>query len=666
MAEQQEILLGNAFVADKGNWQQGTAYETNDIVHTQDGIFISLVDNNATHPSATTEGWKVWLDKTPVNDSIRRFKALMDAFQTQNPFCGFARISGDADPAPASQYIYGGRELIREIGSHIKLGTVKRVGNEAVLQHECAKGRITLASNGEAVAVDGTVGDILVYSNIPLYLLKGNEKVDSNEMSCIGVGVIPCYWQNHAAKQLGPFAISPFYTTNCKLAGDDRSQAHCIIGDAGIGSYSAPNGLLKEVFKASGAGYPSQYVSALESIHQAQNKNADANTNYPYMGCYYEFYELLLVLMYAECGTLNTTDLYCMGAGSTMQESVDNSTWNNAKIAANSGIKIFRSDKTVVGFGGLMSQNLKSGASGGGQYNLDQLVGSQHYGFTKNGEVLSVLDKITKAGLQSKIGSSSNIFYEDASGNMVCSSDGSVNIDNGDGMTANKRYYIVRDVPNCQGIGDGVMTAVVNCYVKMSCADSCYTDSTSLAGGYVIFKLSHSIYRGLSIPMDGLFRQLSGAHYLTGRTSSGYYNRFYCASKWQDVQPVIDNTAYGNVGSAKDFNILKGLSDVVDVSGSQNWISKADYSRSLFCFTGFSGNPHTHECCFTWNGNYMWGYGSNGLPEVGKEGVKALVVGCNAHNANASARAANCSNAVSNGSVNYAGAFAVPQLKLEQ
>ena len=42
---------------------------------------------------------------------------------------------------------------------------------------------------------------------------------------------------------------------------------------------------------------------------------------------------------------------------------------------------------------------------------------------------------------------------------------------------------------------------------------------------------------------------------------------------------------------------------------------------------------------------------------VGKE--KALVVGCNANNANASARTANCNNAVSNSNDNYAGAFAV-------
>ena len=41
---------------------------------------------------------------------------------------------------------------------------------------------------------------------------------------------------------------------------------------------------------------------------------------------------------------------------------------------------------------------------------------------------------------------------------------------------------------------------------------------------------------------------------------------------------------------------------------------------------------------------------------------KALVVGCNANNDNASARTANCNNAVSNSNDNYAGAFAVKQV----
>ena len=98
--------------------------------------------------------------------------------------------------------------------------------------------------------------------------------------------------------------------------------------------------------------------------------------------------------------------------------------------------------------------------------------------------------------------------------------------------------------------------------------------------------------------------------------------------------------------------------------GTSDWVKGADYSLSLFCFDKFSGGSHTYECCYTWNGNYMWGYGSNGLPEVGKEGVKALVVGCFANRADASARSAGCAYAVSNSDSFYAFALAVPKLKL--
>ena len=88
-----------------------------------------------------------------IADVQKRLDLFGDAF------VGFARVSGDADPQPSQPFIYGTRQLVREIGKHMKIGTVKRVDNDAVLQHECAKGRITLANNGDTVAVDGTEGD---------------------------------------------------------------------------------------------------------------------------------------------------------------------------------------------------------------------------------------------------------------------------------------------------------------------------------------------------------------------------------------------------------------------------------------------------------------------------------------------------------------------------
>nr|DAJ08428.1 MAG TPA: hypothetical protein [Caudoviricetes sp.] len=618
----------------------------------------------------TYADWQAEIGKTiqvsaavdAANKAADSVKSLLDAFASTNPYVGFARVSGDADPTPATDFVYGGRALVREIGSHIKLGTIKRIGNDAVLQHECAKGRITLATNGDEVAVDGTEGDLLVYTDIPLYLLKANEVVNSKEMSCMGVGVVPCYWQNHAAKRLDCFGISPFYTTNCKLEGDEREQAHCVITDKAVGTYTAPNGFFKEVFKASGAGYPSQYVSALDSIHQAQNKNADPNTNFPYMGCYYEFYELMLAMMYTECGTLNTTDLYSMGVGCTMQEAADDSTWNNERIAANSGIKYFAVDGSVT-FGGIMQQHLKQGANGSAQWTAAAFVGSSSYGFTKNGEVLSLLDGITKAGLQASVGSSANIFYYDDNNNVVCSSDGSINLTTGEGMVANRRYYVVRNVPNCEGITEGVMTAVANCYVKMNVSDNVFVNSTDLTGGYAILKFSHSIYRAMSIPMDGLFINLSGAYYLSGQTESGFYAKFYCADKWQDVAPLTNDTCYGDIGTK--FNILKGLSKKIDVPGESGWVSKADYSQSLFCFKAFDAGSHSYEVNYTWNKHYLWG-NSDDKPKLGKEGVKAFSAGCSSSYVFASVRTIG-GDCVANVGFDYgAGAFAVPQLQLKQ
>lgn len=603
-----------------------------------------------------------------INQKVDENKALTETLRKKmslfgDAFAGFARVSGDGDPKPSDEYIYGNRKLVQEIGKHMKLGTVKREGNEAVLQHECAKGRITMASNGDAMAVDGTEGDLLVYTDIPLHLMKANEQLDGFEMSCLGVGVVPCYWQSHTAKKLAPFAMSPFYAVVAKLETDERSCYHCVINDTVQGSFVQPNGLLKDVFWTDGRCYPTYAQSGIASMTYAQAKNADANTNYPYMGNYYEFYELWITMMYAECGTLDTTDLYCMGTGCTQQEIVDESTWNNDRIAANSGVKIFGADGTVVDYGGLMSRNLKKNAEAAASYNLNSLVGNP-FVFTKNGEALTVLDGITKAGLQAKVGNSGSIFHFDASGNLVCTDDGSIDLTTGTGMEAVKRYYVVRDVSNCQGIADGVMTAVVNCYVKMNIADGVYNKTTDLTGGYIIYKFSHSLYRGLSIPIDGMFRQLCGAYYTTSKENGKYINKFYCADKWQDLPPLVDQTCYTDVANADNLDLTRGLLYKKTVPGFGNWIGAADYGMSLFCFIQTGGHSHKNENCYMWNSNFAYGSGIE-CPEEGKIAVKSLPVGCYSQDKMASGRTAYCSSQANKGFQEYAGAFSVPQLKLK-
>lgn len=603
-----------------------------------------------------------------INQKVDEAKAAEEELRKKvslmgDAFVGFARISGDMDPKPADDYIYGNRKLVREIGKHMKIGTVKRVGNEAVLQHECAPGRITLASNGDAVKVDGTEGDLLVYIDMPLHVIRANEVLDGMEMSCMGVGLSPCVWQGAPSKKFEPFAMSPFYTVNAQLAGDERVCAHCVISDDVRGSGSAASGTVKNALNETGKGYPNWGISGLSAIHMAQNKNADPNTNYPYMGCYYEFYELWVTMMYAEVGTLNATDLYLFGVGCTHTSIANAQTWVNAKIAGDSGVKTFKADGTALGYNGIMEKSWKKGADGTADYNLKAMFGGTFYSMTKCGELQSVLDGISKAGLQDKVGKMTSIFSIGSDGNMVCSEDGSIDVETGAGMVVNKRYYVVRDVPGCEGLKDGVMTAMANCYVKMEFADGTYYDTVDVTGGWVIGKFSHSCYRGLSMPMDGMFRQMSGVHYTSSKVDGKYVDYFYYAEKWQDMAPLTDDVCYGDVGTA--FNVLKGLRNKVRVKGSSGYVKKIDYSRNMFCCEDFGGSIHTGECCYSWNDHYMWGAVSGDLAEEGKEGVKALVAGCDANHGMASARTAYCYSAVRNGNSFYAGALAVPQLKLK-
>lgn len=603
-----------------------------------------------------------------INQKVDEAKAAEEELRKKvslmgDAFVGFARISGDMDPKPADDYIYGNRKLVREIGKHMKIGTVKRVGNEAVLQHECAPGRITLASNGDAVKVDGTEGDLLVYIDMPLHVIRANEVLDGMEMSCMGVGLSPCVWQGAPSKKFEPFAMSPFYTVNAQLAGDERVCAHCVISDDVRGSGSAASGTVKNALNETGKGYPNGGISGLSAIHMAQNKNADPNTNYPYMGCYYEFYELWVTMMYAEVGTLNATDLYLFGVGCTHTSIANAQTWVNAKIAGDSGVKTFKADGTALGYNGIMEKSWKKGADGTADYNLKAMFGGTFYSMTKCGELQSVLDGISKAGLQDKVGKMTSIFSIGSDGNMVCSEDGSIDVETGAGMVVNKRYYVVRDVPGCEGLKDGVMTAMANCYVKMEFADGTYYDTVDVTGGWVIGKFSHSCYRGLSMPMDGMFRQMSGVHYTSSKVDGKYVDYFYYAEKWQDMAPLTDDVCYGDVGTA--FNVLKGLRNKVRVKGSSGYVKKIDYSRNMFCCEDFGGSIHTGECCYSWNDHYMWGAVSGDLAEEGKEGVKALVAGCLASSGLASARTAHCYCAVSDGRSFYAGALAVPQLKLK-
>lgn len=616
-------------------------------------VNATITDDNSLEVTDRTGATKTLAlaEQTAINEKIADLEVRVSALSNPNNFVGFTRVNGDASGDATTTY--GDADLLHEVAAEWKLATVKN----GVVTHVAAPGRLTLDENGEEMKIDGSDGDMMLI-NRNAHLLKATKVIDGKELNLIGIGKTPASWYGVTSKKMPAFGMTPCETVQGKIFDDVRSQAHCVYNtsDAVKGSFAAPNGTFKESYIKSGAGYVHAYASAVSTIQQAQNKNADALTARPYMGWYYETYECLLATMFAEIGSLKHTDLNMFGCGSTnVGFSADN--FNDAAISGTAGFNFIMPDGTnkyaslwgSVSIDKADAKQIMYGVNGG--YEL--------YTFIQMLEGQRILDGIAKAGLVDKIGQSTNIFYYGENGAVVCSTDGSINPTTGAGMEDLKFYYVVRSVPKCQGMADGVMTAVVNRYVKMQVADNVYWNdkTTSLAGAACVMKVSIPVYRGFTLPWVGYFRQMSYAYYTIHNVEGALTADFRCAERMEDIQSLkvfsqdAYQTKYGTLPP-----LIASLPKKYDVPVASNfteqWVKSSNYSQSLFCHKSGGGGFRSQE-----NAYWLLYFSNNGGTNTSQ--VHGSVVGCSANNGSVSARSARCDDLAGAGWNAYAGAFAV-------
>ena len=627
---------GNASMTVAVSYKVGTADLTMKVL--RDGVFASI----------STQLGNLSQKENETRSLAVELKEKMATFVDTNPYVGMVRMNGDA--SPDAEMTFGDKQLMHEVGAEWKLATVK----DGVVTHVMAPGRLTLGENGEEVKIDGTDGDVMLI-NRNANVINATKVIDGREMNCLAIGKTVAKWYGVESKKMPAFGMTPCETVNAKLEGDARSQAHCIYNTAVNGMYgTADTSVLKASYINRGAGHASN-ISAVGSIQNAQNKNSDPLTARPYMGWHHGTYEALLTTMFAEIGSVDHTDVKMFGTGVTAS-TFNADLYNDDAISGASGWKIiaatgetyynhYTSSQAYVASKNKNIQ-LASGLSTA-LYNPVQLLEGQR-----------ILDAIAKAGLVDKIGSKANIFNYDENGNAVCASDGSVNLDTGEGMEVLKFYFVVRDVPRCEGMKDGVMTAVVNRYVKTELADGCQsTDKkVSFDGAIAIFKASIPVYRGFTLPYIGQFRQMSYAYYTIHNIDGATHVDYRCTESMEDVQPltVFNQNAY-QCAYGSTPPMLVGLNKKKDYGVTdmrENYVKSSDYSMSQFCYKTVGSSLHSHECAC------LWLYPSNN-GGVNMSQVHGSVVGCGAHNSPVSARTAYCNSHAGVGNLNYAGAFAV-------
>ncbi len=627
---------GNASMTVAVSYKTGTADLTMKVL--RDGVFASI----------STQLGNLSQKENETRSLAVELKEKMATFVDTNPYVGMVRMNGDA--SPDAEMTFGDKQLMHEVGAEWKLATVK----DGVVTHVMAPGRLTLDENGEEVKIDGTDGDVMLI-NRNANVINATKIIDGREMNCLAIGKTVAKWYGVESKKMPAFGMTPCETVNAKIEGDTRSQAHCVYNTTLNGMYgTADTSVLKASYINRGAGHASS-MSAVSSIQNAQNKNTDPLTARPYMGWHHGTYEALLTTMFAEIGSVDHTDVKMFGSGVTAQN-ISASQFNDDAISGVSGWKIiaatgetyyshYTSAQAYV-----VSKNRNIQLANGLStvlYNPVQLLEGQR-----------ILDAIAKAGFIDKIGNKANIFYYDENGNAVCASDGSVNLDTGEGMEMLKFYFVVRDVPRCEGMKDGVMTAVVNRYVKTEIADGCQsTDKkVSFDGAIAILKVSIPVYRGFTLPYVGQFRQMSYAYYTIHNIDGATHVDYRCTDSMEDVQPltVFNQNAYQCAYGTKP-PMLVGLNKKKDYGVTdmrESYIKSSDYNMSQFCYKTVGSSLHTHECA------YLWLFPSNN-GGVGTSQVHGSVVGCAAHSSHVSARTAFCYFHAGYGSNYYAGAFAV-------
>lgn len=572
---------------------------------------------------------------------------------TTTTYCFMVRSFEDADPT--AKRFYGKQENIKNVAKHFRMAAVRKQGDYNLL----APNRLTLDEDGNAISIDGSDGDILCATDAKIYLYA--EKIDATDgsLEIFGVGLVPLTLFGKEAVGYDPFAFACDAAVYAKLtssntdhiATDDvRQQLHCIYNENVAGQYSNPTAMFKDHHKANGNGYANGSYSTLSNLLHAQAKNEDANTCYPYLGLYYRFVEIWMAAAKCEFGTMDISAIDKLGAGITSTSAATAGTFADTAISANSGCKIMTADGTVKYVSGYRGGNIKVTSTSNQTQPIYGIDGTGGYAVVSMMTPQRVIDKIVAKGNLGYIGTSTNVFDEDGELHT------DVNVSTGENMESSKEYYVVRGCDGVESFADGVMTGVVNVYIKQEFIDGVtYSDGTDLTGGCVIFKLSTLLYRGFTWSTSHWI-WMQGFHYVihTKTDSSRYVTCIYQRDP-KKLQPWKSGQSYYRLESEGDTDYENGyVKDEIQYKYQGGWAKGTNPSISMFCYSDTNAGQHTYACAYFWR-DASW----SGNISAGYKSVNGSAIGGSGSPANASAGSLSGSNSVAASNTGFAASFAL-------
>ena len=321
-----------------------------------------------------------------IENLQRAIKAIQDAQGAESGggsvIEGYIRISRTSDPSLSYKHYTtqedSGTESVFHIFHPCLVGN-NFTGSIGRILHILQKTNFEKDIYGNARAIDGSEGDVMICNISKYYELSGHRTVNGTEFDVFLRSRSPFTWCGYESTEVPVQGESPDYCVSHQDS-DGVIRMHSVYNTAWDGSYTAPTGVdgkfvytqdastleITETYDSSvtllgGAGGCHTTNLALYTGEQyAMNMNGQGSSTVPYFNKTARAAELLWGNMLAESGTFDLHNASKMGSGFCSNDQATNaSDWTEDASGAKNGLRYVNKSGTTeyLGFGYISTAN---------------------------------------------------------------------------------------------------------------------------------------------------------------------------------------------------------------------------------------------------------------------------------------------------------------------
>jgi hypothetical protein len=529
---------------------------------------------------------------------------------------GYVRVAGSSSPALSYRsYKYHeqggfGRDSVFSLFYPCLVGTpLTGSGTEGKILHILQKLDYGHDIYGNARAIDGSEGDVMIVNIEPYFRIMGKHTIDGTEYDVFLMSRTPFTWQGIEAEEVGKFGWAPDYCVSHQDS-DGVTRMHSVYNPDWDGSYSAPDsivgkfvytqdaetGVIGETYDADATvlggagGLHSTDIDLPTGEQRAMNNNPDTTKCVPFMNATAAGCENMQALLLAEGGTFDAHNASRMGSGfSSNDPATAAADWEESGSGAKNGVRLVDKDGALKYYS--LGTDAKAWTGKSAAFNLATMLNSWRNPF----HVMEAHRAVCYA-IKNDVHELEWFVFE-----------------------GNK--YKWRSVQGFNGPAQGEMTCVVWKMISSKCGANVVdpTDkTTSIEGNRIDFLISVALFHGMAT-------QVSPSWWTSGLIFTEDDAQNYEAYMERDQESLI-KSENGEIAASSNFNFETLYNHVGSFTSGEGYAK--NYSNDALMLPDTNANK-SGGGLHTYVGKYNWFTGP--AAGSGKKLVRGFRRGYNAN-----------------------------------